>query len=150
MISRELFEDARNASWALHRHDMSHNAMERRALALGGGTGSNVPRGSIADRMAPVDSLVDYEAMMNPRVAAWCAAVDIAAVVLYGTDWEHGIAAGLSMSHAEVLDCIYLQRLTLEQTARRVHWSARKVCSLRNEALDHIDQVGIKAAIRGE
>lgn len=150
MGARELFEDARQASFELHRHDMRYNAMERRALSLGGASESKVASGSIRDRMAPVASMVDYEAMMERRVAEWCAAVDRAVRVLYGSDWDHGIARGMSMSHAEVMDCIYIQRLSLQQTAERVHWSARHVCDLRSEALRHVDDVGPEAAARGE
>lgn len=150
MGARELFEDARQASFELHRHDLRYNAMERRALSLGGASESKVASGSIRDRMAPVASMVDYEAMMERRVAEWCAAVDRAVRVLYGADFDHGIARGMSMSHAEVMDCIYIQRLSLQQTAERVHWSARHVCDLRSEALRHVDDVGPEAASRGE
>ena len=94
--------------------------------------------------------MVDYEAMMERRVAEWCGLVDRAVRVLYGSDWDHGIARGMSMSHAEVMDCIYIQRLSLQQTAERVHWSARHVCDLRSEALRHVDDVGPEAAARGE
>lgn len=150
MGARELFEDARQASFELHRHDMRYNAMERRALSLGGASESKVASGSIRDRMAPVASMVDYEAMMERRVAEWCGLVDRAVRVLYGDDWDHGIASALSMSHAEVLECIYVQRMSIKATAARVHWSERKVCELRREALAHIDQVGERAAIAGE
>lgn len=149
MTAREVFEDARQASWELHRHDMRYNAMERRALSLGGSSGTKVASGSIADRMRSVDALVDYETMMERREAEWCATVDRAYAVLYGTDWDHGIARSLSMSHAEVLECIYIQRLSLHRTAMKVHWSERKVCDLRNEAFAHIDSVGIDAAMDG-
>lgn len=150
MTARELFEDARQASFELHRHDLRYNAMERRALSLGGASDPKVASGSIRDGMAPVASMVDYEAMMARRVAEWCGLVDRAVRVLYGDDWDHGIARGMSMSHAEVMDCIYIQRLSLQQTAERVHWSARHVCDLRAEALRHVDDVGPEAASRGE
>ena len=150
MTARELFEDARQASWELHRHDMRYNAMERRALSLGGSSDSKVASGSIRDRMGAVDAMVDYERMMERREAEWCAAIDRAYAVLYGADWDGGIARELSMSHAEVLECIYVQRMSIKATALRVHWSERKVCELRREAFDHIDQVGELAAIAGK
>ena len=139
MTARELFEDARQASWELFRHDMRYNAMERRALSLGGASEVKVSSGSIRDRMASVDAMVDYESMMERREAEWCAAIDRAYAVLYGDDWDGGVARELSMSHAEVLECIYIQRMSLEATARKVHWSVRKVCDLRNEAFRFID-----------
>jgi len=139
MTARELFEEARNASWELHRHDMRYNAMERRALSLGGSSDSKVASGSIRDRMGAVDALVDYERMMERREAEWCAAIDRAYAVLYGDDWDGGIARELSMSHAEVLECIYIHRLSIPATAARVHWSPRKVCDLRSEAFRYID-----------
>ena len=150
MTARELFEEARQASWELHRHDMRYNAMERRALSLGGSSDSKVASGSIRDRMGAVDAMVDYERMMERREAEWCAAIDRAYAVLYGADWDGGIARELSMSHAEVLECIYVQRMSIKATALRVHWSERKVCELRREAFDHIDQVGELAAIAGK
>ena len=139
MTARELFEDARQASWELHRHDMRYNAMERRALSLGGASDAKVSAGSIRDRMGAVDALVDYERMMERREAEWCAAIDRAYAVLYGADWDGGIARELSMSHAEVLECIYIQRMSIPATAARVHWSPRKVCDLRSEAFRFID-----------
>ena len=150
MTARELFEDARQASWELHRHDLRYNAMERRALSLGGSSEVKVSSGSIRDRMAPVDALADYDAMMRRYEQEWCATIDRAVSVLYGSDWRHGIARSMGLSHAEVLECIYIQRMSLAQTASRVHWSQRKVCDLRNEAFRHIDDVGIAAAERGE
>ena len=139
MTARELFEEARQASWELHRHDMRYNAMERRALSLGGASDAKVSAGSIRDRMGAVDAMADYEAMMERRVAEWCATIDLAYSVLYGADWDHGIAKALSMSHAEVLECIYIHRLSIPATAARVHWSPRKVCDLRSEAFRYID-----------
>lgn len=149
MTARELFEDARAASLELHRHDLKYDAMERRALSLGGSI-ATASRGSIRDRTARVDALIDYSAVMEPREREWCATIDLAASVLYGDDWQHGIARSLSLTHAEVLECIYIQRMTLPQTARRVHWSARKVCDLRREAFAFIDRVGIDLAIAGK
>lgn len=139
MTAREIFEDARAASWELHRHDLKYNAMERRALSLGGASDSKVASGSIRDRMGAVDALVDYERMMERREAEWCAAIDRAYAVLYGADWDGGIARELSMSHAEVLECIYIQRMSIAATAVKVHWSPRKVCDLRTEAFQFID-----------
>lgn len=150
MTARELFEEARQASWELHRHDMRYNAMERRALSLGGASDSKVASGSIRDRMGAVDAMVDYERMMERSEAEWCAAIDRAYAVLYGADWDGGIARELSMSHAEVLECIYVQRMSLTATAKRVKWGVNKVCELRREAFDHIDQVGELAAIAGK
>ena len=152
MISsaRDIFEDAREASFELYRHDLRYNAMEARALSLGGAADVRVASGGIADHTRAVDAMVDYEALMERKTALWCEKVDRAVRVLYGDDWDHGIAASLSMSHAEVLDCIYIQRMSIKATAQRVHWSDRKVCELRREAFAYIDMVGEQAAARGE
>ena len=149
-LARDIFEDAREASFELFRHDLKYNAMEQRALSLGGASDTHVSSGGIADRMRAVDAMVDYEALMERKAAMWCEAIDRAVRVLYGEDWEHGIAASLSMSHAEVLECIYVQRLSMRDTAARVHWSDRKCCDLRREAFAHIDEVGEAAAVAGE
>lgn len=140
MTAQELFEDARDASRELYRHDLKYNAMERRALSLGGASDSKVASGSIRDRMATVDSMIDFEAMMGPKVARWCATIDRAYSILYGEDWDSGIACELSMSHAEVLECIYLQRMSLPQTAAKVHWGINRVCELRREAFAYLDR----------
>ena len=149
-LARDIFEDAREASFELYRHDLKYNAMEARALSLGGQSDVHVASGSISDRTRSVDAMVDYEALMERKAARWCEMVDRAVRVLYGDDWEHGIAVSLSMSHAEVLDCIYIQRMGIKATAQRVHWSDRKVCDLRREAFAHIDMVGEDAAVAGE
>lgn len=148
MGARELFEDARQASFELHRHDLRYNAMERRALSLGGASDSKVASGSIRDRMAPVASMVDYEAMMERRVAEWCAAVDRAVRVLYGSDWDHGLARELGLGYAEVLDCIYIQRESIRSTALRLHYSRRTVAYMRNRALRFVDAVGADSLAR--
>lgn len=149
-LARDIFEDAREASAELYRHDLKYNAMEARALSLGGQSDVHVASGRISDRTRPVDAMVDYEALMERKTALWCEKVDRAVRVLYGDDWEHGIAVSLSMSHAEVLDCIYIQRMSIKATAQRVHWSDRKVCDLRREAFTYIDLVGESAAVAGE
>ena len=148
MGARELFEDARQASFELHRHDLRYNAMERRALSLGGASDSKVASGSIRDRMAPVASMVDYEAMMERRTAEWCAAVDRAVRVLYGSDWDHGLARELGLGYAEVLDCIYVQRESIRSTALRLHYSRRTVAYMRNRALRFVDAVGADSLAR--
>lgn len=148
MGARELFEDARQASFELHRHDLRYNAMERRALSLGGASDPKVASGSIRDRMAPVASMVDYEAMMARRTAEWCAAVDRAVRVLYGSDWDHGLARELGLGYAEVLDCIYIQRESIRSTALRLHYSRRTVAYMRNRALRFVDAVGADSLAR--
>lgn len=148
MGARELFEDARQASFELHRHDLRYNAMERRALSLGGASDSKVASGSIRDGMAPVASMVDYEAMMERRTAEWCAAVDRAVRVLYGSDWDHGLARELGLGYAEVLDCIYIQRESIRSTALRLHYSRRTVAYMRNRALRFVDAVGADSLAR--
>ena len=148
--ARALFEDARQASWELHRHDVKYNAMEARALALGGGLASAGGRGAGIDRMRTVDAMADYEAMMEREVARWCSIVDHAVAVLYGWDWEHGIARSLGFAYAEALDCIYIQRLSVKETGRRVHFSRPHIYRMRNKAFDYIDAIGLEAAERGE
>lgn len=145
--ARELFEAARQASYELWRHDVRYGAMEARALSLGGGGGSKVASGSIRDRMAGADAMADYEAMMERRVAEWCSTVDLACSVLYGADWDHGLARELGIGYAEVLDCIYVQRESIRSTAIRLHYSRRTVAYMRNRALGFVDAVGIAALV---
>ncbi len=148
-LARDIFEDAREASFELYRHDLKYNAMEARALSLGGQSDVHVS-GGIADRTRAVDAMVDYEALMEREVARWCSIVDHAVAVLYGWDWEHGIARSLGFAYAEALDCIYIQRLSVKETGRRVHFSRPHIYRMRNKAFDYIDAIGLEAAERGE
>ena len=149
MTARELFEDARQASWELHRHDMRYNAMERRALSLGGASDAKVSAGSIRDRMGAVDAMADYEAMMERRVAEWCAVLDYATAVLYGADWHHGIEAELGTGYAEVLDYIYIQHCSMRVTALLTHYSRRTCYNMRTRAFAFIDAVGTDYLVHG-
>ena len=145
--ARDLFEAARQASYELWRHDVRYGAMESRALSLGGASEAKVASGSIRDRMAAVDAMADYEAMMERRVAEWCASVDLACSVLYGRDWDHGVAKELGIGYAEVLDLIYIQRESMRSTAQRLHYSRRTVAYMRNRALSFVDAVGVHALV---
>lgn len=148
--ARTLFEDARQASWELYRHDVRYGSMEVRALALGGGLPVPSSHAGKADRMGAVDAYVDYESMMERQVAEWCAKVDAAAAVLYGRDWTHGIARSLGFGYAEILDYIYIQRLSINETARRARFARATVCRMRSRAFAYMDAVGLEAAARGE
>jgi hypothetical protein len=149
MRASDIFEDARDASWELFRHDLRYNAMERIALSLGASSEVKVSSGSIRDRMSAVDGLVDYGSMMERREAEWCRRIDLAESILYGTDWEHGIASSLGLGYAEVLECIYIQRMSLSATATRTKFSKSTVQRMRRRAFGHIDRVGADAAIAG-
>ena len=148
--ARELFDAVRDASYELWRHDAEYNAMERRALSLGGGIASAGAPGSERDRLRPVDAMVDFEEMMRRRVDEWCSIVDFGEAVLYGTDWEHGIARSLGLGYAEVMELTYIQRLSLRETARRLRLSERTARRMKSRALSFIDAIGFDAAVSGE
>lgn len=148
--ARELFDAVRDASYELWRHDAEYNALERRALSLGSGIASRGTSGLERDRLRPVDAMVDFEAMMARRVDEWCALVDYGEAVLYGSDWEHGIAKSLGIGYAEVLELTYVQRLSLRETSKRMHVSHSTCKRMRSRALSFIDAVGCNAAIAGE
>lgn len=148
--ARELFDAVRDASYELWRHDAEYNAMERRALALGGGIASVSSPGSERDRTLPVDAMVDFEAMMARRVDEWCELVDFGESVLYGRDWEHGIAKSLGIGYAEVMELVYIQRLSMRETSKRLRLSERTAKRMKARALRFIDAVGTGAAIAGE
>lgn len=147
--ARELFDSVRDASRELWRHDATYNSMERRALALGGG---NLPvrNGSIADRTQLIDDMVDYESKMQQWVDSWTDLVDYGESVLYGSDWDHGIAKSLGVAYAEVLELIYVQRLSMKETAERLKFSTSTCHRMRSKAFACIDAIGIDAAIAGE
>lgn len=150
VTAREFFEEVRDASRELWRHDRRWDAMEHRALSLGGMGGSTISTGSIADRTKASDALVDFEASMERRVAEWCDLVDRGAAILYGADWQHGIASSIGIGYAEVIECIYIQRLSLTETARRTKYSKSTVQRMRSRALRYIDAVGFGRAEAGE
>ena len=147
--ARELFDAVRDASYELWRHDATYNAMERRALALSGGIAAATSPGSDADRMRPVDAMVDFESMMERKVDGWCSLVDYGEAVLYGRDWEHGIARSLGIGYAEVMELTYIQRLSMRETARRLKFSVSTCRRMRSRALSFIDSVGFETAISG-
>ena len=148
--ARELFDAVRDASFKLWRHDITYNAMERRALALGSGNPEPVCNGAQTDRTKPIDAMVDYEAMMQGKVDGWCRLVDFGEAVLYGADWEHGIAKSLGIGYAELLELLYVQRLSMRETAKRLKFSVRTCHRMRSRALSFIDAVGFYGAISGE
>lgn len=148
--ARELFDAVRDASYELWRHDATYNAMERRALSLGGGIASAGAPGSERDRLRPVDAMVDFEEMMRRRVDEWCSIVDFGEAVLYGTDWEHGIARSLGLGYAEVLELVYVQRLSMREASKRLRLSRRTCQRMQARAFSFIDAVGTDAAISGE
>lgn len=145
-----LFDDVRQASFELWRHDRRWDSMERRTLALGGMGGSTVSAGSISDRTRSSDALMDYESAMERKVSEWCDLVDYGASILYGTDWQHGIASGLGLPYAEILECIYIQRMSLRDTARRTKFSKSTVQRMRRRAFNYIDAIGTEKAIAGD
>ena len=148
--ARDLFDAVRDASYELWRHDATYNAMEQRAMALGNGNPSPVRSGSQADRTKPIDAMVDFESMMQCRVDGWCRLVDFGEAVLYGHDWQHGIAKSLGIGYAEVLELLYVQRLSMRETAKRLKFSTRTCQRMRLRALSFIDAIGFDAAISGE
>ena len=68
--------------------------------------------------------------------------------MLYGGDWDHGLARELGLGYAEVLDCIYIQRESIRSTALRLHYSRRTVAYMRNRALRFVDAVGTDSLAR--
>lgn len=148
--AQSLFDEVRQASFELWRHDRRWDAMERRALSLGGMGGSTVSAGSISDRTKASDALIDYETAMERKVEEWCSIVDYGASILYGTDWQHGIASGIGLQYAEVLECIYIQRMSLKETASRTRFSKSTVQRMRRRAFNYIDAIGTEHAIAGD
>ena len=145
--ARELFDAVRDASYELWRHDVKYNAMEQRAMSLGGCGTERTRGGTPGDRTRAVDAMVDYETMMQDKVDGWCRTVDYGEAVLYGHDWEHGIAKSLGLGYAEVLELVYVQRLSMKETAKRLKFSERTCQRMRSRALSHIDAIGIDAAM---
>lgn len=141
--AREFFNAARKASQDADTISRQLDALEQRALGMGGGGFEPRVRSTPAhDRMgAAVASLVDREQKLRAEQESDYALIDKACALLYGTDNEHGLRSLIGWP-ADALFHHYLALLTWDETARILGYSASHVRNQANYALDYLDANG--------
>lgn len=149
MSARELFEDALHASRQLRELDIIVDTMEERSLSLGTSAAVAVSRGGIYDRTRLVDAKLDWESGHRTLINEHCIAIDRAAEVLYGEDWEHGLQRALGAEYAHVLDLFYIQRESWHRVASRLGMHPNTASRKRWEAFRFIDANGVGRTVRG-
>lgn len=148
--AREFFNAAREASRDAERIKRQLDAMEQRAVGMGGGGfGPRVRSTGDPDRMGGrVAAMVDREAMLRERQDEDYRLIDMACHVLYGTDNQAGLFALVGWP-ADALYHHYLALLTWEETANLLGYSASHVRSQANAALDYMDANGYDFTVYG-
>ena len=126
--AREFFEAAREAARDAERIRRQLDAMEARALALGGGGFEPRVRSTPdPDRMAGrVAAMVDREGMLERRQEEDYRLIDAACRVLYGPDNRSGLYALVGWP-ADAIYHHYLALRTWEDAARLVGYSVSHV-----------------------
>lgn len=147
--ARELFEAAREASRDAERIRRQLDAMEQRALSLGGGMGERVSSTGEPDRMGGrVAALVDMEAALRERQEADYALLDLACAVLYGTGSHDGLWSLVGW-RADAIAHHYLNGMTWAQVAELMGYSQRYLWDQVQMAMDVCDGYGIAGTIAG-
>ncbi len=151
--ARALFVAARDASADAERDKRQLDAMEQRALSLGGGGFEpRVSSTSDPQRMAKrVDAYVDRSQALQERQDGDYAIIDLACEVLYGRaqDGLTGLASLVPEWWCDVLWWHYLDGATWERTGEMVGYSAARCRQVADVAFDTIDSWGIVDTIRG-
>ena len=147
--ARELFEAAREASRDAERIRRQLEAMEQRALSLGGGMGERVSSTGEPDRMAGrVAGLVDVEESLRERQAQDYALIDLACAVLYGTDSRAGLWSLVGW-RADAICQHYLNGLTWAEVGAVLGYSEQHVWREAQVALDVCDGWGLADVMAG-
>ena len=141
--AREFFNAARRASQDADSIGTQLDALEHRALGMGGGGFEPRVRSTPThDRMgSAVASFVDREQKLRAQQEYDYAIIDKACALLYGTDNEHGLRSLLGWP-ADALFHHYLALLTWDATAQILGYSASHVRNQANAALDYLDANG--------
>ena len=148
--ARELFECAREASRDAERIRRQLEAMESRALSLGGGSFeprvSSTPTGGTMERR--VGALIDMEGRLRERQEDDYALMDFACSVLYGGDGDAGLWALVGW-RADALWHHYLGGRTWAATGVLLGYTEQHVWREAQVALDVCDAWGIADVMRG-
>ena len=141
--AREFFESAREAARDAERIRRQLDAMESRALSLGGGGYEGRVRSTPdPDRIgASVSAMLDQTDRLREREAEDYAVIDAACRVLYGADNRSGLYALVGWP-ADAIYHHYLALRTWEETAAMLGYSVQHVRRQVLYALDLADANG--------
>ena len=141
--AREFFESAREAARDAERIRRQLDAMESRALSLGGGGYEGRVRSTPdPDRIgASVSAMLDQEERLRERADEDYAVIDAACRVLYGADNRSGLYALVGWP-ADAIYHHYLALRTWEGTAAMLGYSVRHVQTSVRVAFELADANG--------
>jgi hypothetical protein len=141
--AREFFESAREAARDAERIRRQLDAMESRALSLGGGGFEPRVRSTPdPDRIgASVSAMLDQGERLRERADEDYAIIDAACKVLYGADNRSGLYALVGWP-ADAIYHHYLALRTWEETASMLGYSVQHVRRQVLYALDLADANG--------
>lgn len=150
--ARDLFESASEASRDAERCRKQLDAIEQRALSIGGPSlDAHVRGGGETDRIGrDVAALVDRERELYQRIEDDYRLIDLACAVLYGKDgMSDGLASIAPPWWADALWHHYLALTKWEDVAAMLDYAPRNVMRCAYAGLDLIDSVGLLDTIDG-
>lgn len=139
--AREFFNEVAEASRDAGRVKRQLDALEQRALGMGGGGfGPRVRSTPNPDRMGnAVAALVDRETKRHARIEEDYRLIDKAVAVLYGSDLNGGLASLAPAWWADVLDLRYIEGMTWAEVGAAVCYSPSHCRLTANEAFGLLD-----------
>ena len=142
--AREFFEAVAEANRDAERVKRQLDALEQRALGMGGGGFEPRVRSTpVHDRMGnAVAALVDRETKRHARIEEDYRLIDKAVAVLYGNDLQDGLASLAPPWWADVLDLRYIEGMTWAEVGAAVCYSPSHCRLTANAALDLLDAHG--------
>lgn len=149
--AQDLFEAARSAAQetarAAHQRQALEAKRERSGSSIVGGS-----RGTKADvnGTAASNALVDFEALMDKRLARDQELLSYAAAIIYGEDGRGGVSRLLGSDYADPLFFRYCDARSWAETAAMCHMAVRTVQRHVLTAFETVDAVTFERAIAGE
>lgn len=150
--ARDLFEATRDAAEDAVRCQRQMDAMERRAAMPGSTSLVTHVSGGAHDRIAErVASLVDREAELQSRMEQDYALVDLAFMLLYGSDADmgDGLASIAPAWWADAIDLHYIELMPWREVGELVGYSESHVKRAIRAAFELMDANGMIATIEG-
>ena len=151
--AEDFFEAVRQASREAERTRLTLMQMEAREGVRAQGYEPRVSIGGNADKMAPTDARIDYEARMAERIEADYQLLDMACAVLYGR--ESGKGGVDALMGSAVADCIsfrYVDARPWKEVAALMgysRWSDKSLRDLCQQGFDAIDFFGWENVLGG-
>lgn len=148
--AREFFNAVAEASRDAERVKRQLDALEHRAIGMGGGGFEPRVRSTPAhDRMGnAIASLVDQESALTKRLEDDYKLIDLACEVIYGTDSQNGLRSLVGWS-ADAIALHYLNGYTWEVVGALLGYTKQHVQREAKAALETCDACGMINVIRG-